>query len=379
MKSVAIIQNKLGGGGRTRVITSVVQIFNKVGITPDIYTFEGVSKEFIFNRFSKNVNYNLKEYDKFNKNRFGLYKDILLNYIVKKNKEKYDLIFNSNNSLLQLPNDIPVINYIHFPQRASIDKSYNENDLFKKIYQFPIKKLYDRLEYNNSWYFLLNSKYTMNYFNKFHNGNQGNTKVVYPPVEIKEFKNDNVNKNNYITSIGRFGKGSMTTEKFGGQLEILKIAKKEKNLKFKLIGSVSSNKSKKYFNRCKSYKEKYKLDNAQLLPNASFETLKNILKNSKFYLHFRFGEHFGISTVEAIAAGCIPVVPNSGGQKEIVPFENLRFDFFDEIPSIINNLLVKKEESEVIKKQLIKHIDKFSESMFKKNINDIIKNIFDCY
>ena len=29
-------------------------------------------------------------------------------------------------------------------------------------------------------------------------------------------------------------------------------------------------------------------------------------------------EHFGISTVEAMAAGCVPVVINRGGQSEIV-------------------------------------------------------------
>ncbi|MCA1602183.1 MAG: glycosyltransferase, partial [Acidobacteria bacterium] len=31
-----------------------------------------------------------------------------------------------------------------------------------------------------------------------------------------------------------------------------------------------------------------------------------------------FVEHFGISTVEAMAAGCVPVVINKGGQREIV-------------------------------------------------------------
>jgi glycosyltransferase involved in cell wall biosynthesis len=29
-------------------------------------------------------------------------------------------------------------------------------------------------------------------------------------------------------------------------------------------------------------------------------------------------EHFGMSTVEAMSAGCVPVVVNKGGQKEIV-------------------------------------------------------------
>jgi glycosyltransferase involved in cell wall biosynthesis len=31
------------------------------------------------------------------------------------------------------------------------------------------------------------------------------------------------------------------------------------------------------------------------------------------------GEHFGISIVEAMALGCIPVVHDSGGMREFVP------------------------------------------------------------
>src|SRR5207248_6507126 len=34
--------------------------------------------------------------------------------------------------------------------------------------------------------------------------------------------------------------------------------------------------------------------------------------------HPELAEHFGISTVEAMAAGCVPVVINKGGQPEIV-------------------------------------------------------------
>jgi glycosyltransferase involved in cell wall biosynthesis len=34
--------------------------------------------------------------------------------------------------------------------------------------------------------------------------------------------------------------------------------------------------------------------------------------------HPQLAEHFGIATVEAMAAGCVPVVINKGGQTEIV-------------------------------------------------------------
>ena len=43
--------------------------------------------------------------------------------------------------------------------------------------------------------------------------------------------------------------------------------------------------------------------------NVSFEKVINTMYLSKNYLHTMSGESFGISTVEAISAGLIPVVP----------------------------------------------------------------------
>jgi len=37
------------------------------------------------------------------------------------------------------------------------------------------------------------------------------------------------------------------------------------------------------------------------------------------YFHTMIGEHFGVSIVEAMAAGLVPIVPSYGGCSEIVP------------------------------------------------------------
>jgi glycosyltransferase involved in cell wall biosynthesis len=47
-----------------------------------------------------------------------------------------------------------------------------------------------------------------------------------------------------------------------------------------------------------------------------------MLAAAKVYLHTMVGEHFGISIVEAMASGCIPVSHNSGGMVEFVPSQN---------------------------------------------------------
>jgi glycosyltransferase involved in cell wall biosynthesis len=59
--------------------------------------------------------------------------------------------------------------------------------------------------------------------------------------------------------------------------------------------------------------EKERISNAKLWPNASFEELHSLRLKSKVYLHAMPYEHFGISIVEAMALGCVPVVHRSGG------------------------------------------------------------------
>lgn len=79
----------------------------------------------------------------------------------------------------------------------------------------------------------------------------------------------------------------------------------------------------KYFEKLKQSSEDYPVT---LLPNCSFDELELYYGKSSIYWHAAgFGEqdpvlqeHFGISTVEAMAHGCIPVVYNGGGLVEIV-------------------------------------------------------------
>jgi glycosyltransferase involved in cell wall biosynthesis len=53
--------------------------------------------------------------------------------------------------------------------------------------------------------------------------------------------------------------------------------------------------------------------------NLTFEKMLEIMRSVKVYLHPLPGEPFGISTVEAMSAGIVPVVPDVGGHTEFVP------------------------------------------------------------
>src|SRR5260370_39614653 len=58
--------------------------------------------------------------------------------------------------------------------------------------------------------------------------------------------------------------------------------------------------------------------NARVIINPDKESYQRILASSRIYLHLMKGEHFGITVVEAMSAGCVPVVHDSGGPKEII-------------------------------------------------------------
>jgi len=92
--------------------------------------------------------------------------------------------------------------------------------------------------------------------------------------------------------------------------------------------------------------------------------MKTILNSTKIYLPTTVGEHFGISIVEVMAMGCIPIVHNSGGVKEFVPaqyrYENLQYAA-KKIETAISEWTLEKA------KAMVEIVKQFSKSNFSAN------------
>jgi len=86
--------------------------------------------------------------------------------------------------------------------------------------------------------------------------------------------------------------------------------------------------------------------------NATHEFLCELYAKSTIYWHAagygvdehknpELTEHFGISIVEAVSAGCIPIVVPSGGQVEIVSSDDLHWttkeELIEKTLAVINN------------------------------------------
>jgi glycosyltransferase involved in cell wall biosynthesis len=119
-----------------------------------------------------------------------------------------------------------------------------------------------------------------------------------------------------------------------------------------------------------------------LHPNIPFLDLVTLYEQSDIYWHASGFEetdptkmeHFGITTVEAMAAGCVPVVIKKGGQIEIVE-EGVSGLFWESKEELANKTMILVEDPEKMVKLSDQAIEKskyFSKEAFKENILKLI-------
>ncbi len=209
--------------------------------------------------------------------------------------------------------------------------------------------------------------------------------VLYPPVNIKNFYSAPSNKKkNHIIHVGRF----FVTGHSKKQLDMAKAFKQmidENNLKdweLHFVGSIyEGKKHQEYFEQTQFEAQGYPVF---FHTQTSFAELKDLLAEAKIYWHATgldedgerspiLLEHFGITTVEAMASGCVPVVINAGGQPEIVTQEsgflwNTRRELIEKTLVLIKDAHVLQKYS----KQAQERSRYFSRENFKKRFQAII-------
>jgi glycosyltransferase involved in cell wall biosynthesis len=141
--------------------------------------------------------------------------------------------------------------------------------------------------------------------------------VIYPPVAVERFRSviDSKMRQERIVTLVRFDPSK--------NIEIIFdiIRELPNHIEWDILGSLSP-KNFQYFRMLRRKSEILGLSKKIFFhPNAPEEKVLASFANSKVYFHPTRGEHFGISIVEAMAAGLIPIVWNYGGSSEIVPIQ----------------------------------------------------------
>ncbi len=248
---------------------------------------------------------------------------------------------------------------------------------FQVPFNFPKIDFKTKLKLKRYQWVIVNSYFTKNYVDKSFGVN---SKVIYPPVDIREIKPGQ--KENIILSVGRFSPRQLHPKKQEVLVEVFKeIYKKARNFKLILVGQ-SKKEDYKYVRNLKKLARGHAI---RIIENLSFDKLRDLYARSSIYWHATgFGEdeirspqkmeHFGIATVEASAAGAVPIVMDKGGQKEIVQdgkngrLWSTKAQLYEATLSVINN----KDEFAKLSQNAIGNSKRFSKEIFIKEYEKII-------
>lgn len=257
------------------------------------------------------------------------------------------------------------VSYIHYPLLKTIES--NSRNL---VYFYPYRAFLNSYRVNNGNKLVLaNSKFTAEAI-KSETGVV--PQVLYPsvPKSILNHKDSDFEREreNNVIAIGRISKQK--------NLQIIPhIAKlTNKEISFTIVGLLDSPTELHYLNRLIT--ELNVSNRVKVLTNVTLVQLKKLLFCSKVYLHTKVNEHFGISIVEGMSSGCIPIVHDSGGPKELVS-PNFRFTNITDAAHKVEKAV--EYWSPTIARTFSKKAESFSEENFSKKFMDLFDSYFAGY
>jgi glycosyltransferase involved in cell wall biosynthesis len=258
----------------------------------------------------------------------------------------------------------------------------NSNKKRSKVLQIVRNRIYNKnnflLSYHQFW---SNSVFTADHVREMW---ECDSAVVYPPV-LEQLRSD-ATKNPYqIVSIGRFMSPKQGHCKNQHQLiqafEAL-CRTSDKPWVLHLCGGVDA-KNDSYFREVEKKSKNSQL-NIHLHPNIGKDALVVLMASSSYFWHATgLGvssnephklEHFGITVVEAMKGGMIPIVHNSAGPAEILKeFPDLKFRTISELAQITQYFsTLSSELLELERHRLLEASKNFSVQKFK---NDVLSHI----
>jgi glycosyltransferase involved in cell wall biosynthesis len=211
------------------------------------------------------------------------------------------------------------------------------------------------------------------------------SEILYPAVNVEHFFSSI--KSNQILTVGRFFAGQHNKKHvemisaFRGLVDV-----GLNGWEFHLAGGTTpGEENEAYLEQLYRAAHGYPI---HIHTDISFDHLVNMYAESPIYWHASgFGEnenqnpekfeHFGITTVEAMAAGCIPVVINKGGQPEIVEHGQSGFlwDTLSELQAQTLELINNPDLIKKISKNALQRSKVFGVDQFQMRVDELLRKI----
>ncbi len=314
---VHISLNARGGGERLAVAT--IKAISSMGIDVELSTLEKPDMQLIHDAYGTSIEADLKKIRTLN--IFQKYRPRNCNVTVNTHGDMlpfYHNDFNKKNA----------ITYCHYPIASHLidcgDPDYSAalqnmcllgmTPSLQNRYYNAARSAYIKMMVNST--VLTNSNFSRKAILKSFGVDSA---VLPPPVDVDIFRNACLTSNSRddsILVISRFH----PSKKIENVIHLAKLLhQNELGTEMNIVGNMLPD-GVGYFNYLNDLVKHYELENfVRFEINLRFDRLLDLMRRSKVYVHPLPGEPFGISTVEAMSAGIVPVVPDIGGHTEFVP------------------------------------------------------------
>ena len=263
-------------------------------------------------------------------------------------------------SLIGIPDtEKPVILYNHAGYRYGVRSSgAGIRKPYYSMFEGRMQEMRRRIREDKNIHVVTNSQYTACMVRE---DTGYESTVIYPGVDIGKFRAKDQTMRSGVASVGVFNE----SKRYRHACDIMTCL----GAPYAIMGQIRDSTRQAYHDMLRA-----KYSSVQLMPNASVDEIRNKLWSTKVYLHAKI-EDFGISVVEAMAAGCVPVVPDAGGTKETVPVSDLRY-----VPNDLNAMREKVERAIAGEYDhhlpfLQKHVERYDVSVFQKSLLDFVNSV----
>ncbi len=270
--------------------------------------------------------------------------------------------------------------YDVFLNNCMLEMVYPLSPVSEFMVHFPERERSRFFHVDKYTHVIFNSLYTAEWIQK-----RWNIKPhthIYPPADMTSPLEETLNqKQNLILSVARFepGGNKQQAEMIRAFTSMRRQWPRETE-GWKLVLAGGSTPVNPYLDRIQSLLSESSEADIELRVNLPLDRLKKEFQSARIFWHLcGLGqkdpariEHFGMTTVEAMQCGCVPVVFRGGGQTEIVEQETSGF-LFDTIQELKERTLALFQKPELAIKLAHKaHVRgaAFSRAVFESRVKE---------